>query len=477
MKNILKLSFLIIMIFAVDIFSQNPNDALRLSEPGILSSAKTLGVGNAGLAMGVDFGSGLINPANFALYKKSSFTGGFFYNNFSNNVTFFGQKSDYSNSSNHLSQFGLVVPLPTQRGSMVLAAGYTRIKDFNSSVKFDGFNPGNNSMIQDLTWANDDIAYDLKLSTGVFEGENWLYDETIINGKLNQSGSIIDKGGIDNWNFSGAVEIAKNLFVGASFNIYSGSFQRDREYFEDDVDNNYTQPTNPRYPTEDFQSFTFIESLEWDLSAWDMKFGLLYKMNRFAQFGASIKLPTYYTINEKYYVEAYSDFATKSYEIDPYDSRIEYDITTPFELTGGFSYAIAGVSLGAQLTLIDYTQMEFSDGLTASLRSSNNRTIKDNFRSVLAYNLGAEYKVPFAGINLRAGFMMKPSAYEGDPSDYDKKYITAGLGIVAANVLAIDFVYAHGWWKSIGDNYGFDESRTNQDITRDNIIISFTYGI
>ena len=390
MKQISQLSIILIAVFCSTILAQNPNDALRLSEPDILSDARNLGMGNASINFNGSFSTGLFNPAAFALSEKSIIAGGFFYNNFENDVNFTGNNTAFSNSSNHLSQLGVAIALPTRRGSMVFALGYSKLKDFNNTLKFNGFNYNNTSMIQDLTSFNDDIAYDLNLSYGIFDGEDWLYDETNINGKLNQSGTTIDKGGIDDWNLSGAVEIARDLYIGATLNIYSGSFRRERDYYEDDTQNNYVEPLSPDAPSRDFLSFQFSEQIDWDLTGWDMKLGLIYNINRSSKFAASIKLPTQYTITEDYIVEAYSDFAGGiGYEIDPYISEIEYDITTPFELNAGYSFNIAGLELAAQAGLIDYTQMEFSDGLTLTHRSDNNRLIKENFRTVLNYRVGA----------------------------------------------------------------------------------------
>ncbi len=477
MKQAVKLFIMISILGTGSLLAQNPNDALRLSEPDVLSDARNLGMGNTNISFDGSFSSGVFNPAVFALAEKSVISGGFFYNNFDNDVTFQNSQSNFSNSSNHLSQFGIAVALPTLKGSMVFALGYSKMKDFNNIVKFDGFNGSNTSMIQDLTSVNDDIAYDLNLSYPIFDGDQWLYDETIINGNLNQSGTIIDKGGIDNWNLSGAVEIARDLFVGAALNIYSGSFTRERDYYEDDTHDRYSQPTSPDYLSTDFQTFHFSEQIDWDLSGWDMKFGLVYNFDRSSKFSAVIKLPTQYTITEDYIVEAYSDFADISYSIEPYVSEIEYDIKTPFELAGGYSYSIAGLTLAGQAKLVDYTQMEFSEGLTISHRSDNNRLIKENFRTVLDYSVGAAYELPYPEVTLRAGFIYSPSAYKNDPSEFDKKYLTLGVGFVASKVLAIDLAYVHGWWQTYGDNYGVDVSRTNQEIARNNVVLSLSYGI
>jgi hypothetical protein len=69
--------------------------------------------------------------------------------------------------------------------------------------------------------------------------------------------------------------------------------------------------------------------------------------------------------------------------------------------------------------------------------------------------------------------MYLPSPYNNDPSEYDKKYITAGLGLKFGEIFGVDLAYAYGWWKDFGDNYGVNVSRTYQDISVNNFILSF----
>ena len=161
--------------------------------------------------------------------------------------------------------------------------------------------------------------------------------------------------------------------------------------------------------------------------------------------------------------------------MDPIENEVEYDIQTPYEFTGAVAYEIAGLTISADATFIDYTQIEFGDGLNEGLVSQNNRDIKNNFEEVFNYNFGFEYKLPYPFITIRGGFIMQPSAYKDDPSEFDRKYVTGGIGIMPNKTLSLDFAYAHGWWKNYGDNYGFDVSRTFQDISTNNFIVTLKY--
>ncbi len=474
MKSIL---FLILNLFILPLLltAQNFNDALRLSESGILSNARALGMGNSYHALSSDYGATIFNPAGLGFIKKINFTGSINHNINDNSSSFFNTSDSYSQNSTTLSQFGIILPVPVQKGSLVFATGFSRTKDFNKGERFDGFNPGNNSMIQDLTAVNDDIPYELRLSYPLFDqADNYLKDTTHINGMLNQLGEIIQEGSVNKWSFSGAFEAAENVFIGATFNSIYGEFRSDREYREEDTRNNYGSEvlTDPaEQESADFQSFYFHDNIIQDLSGWEVKLGLLYKAHSNVNLGASIKFPTFYTIREEYAVNGESEFGTgKIYNLDPdaFFSEIQYEISTPFEFTGSASVKIMNFILSGEATFIDYSQMKFSDGFDAENRSLKNKDIKNLFGSKLNFNVGGEYTIPYTPVNLRAGFIYKPSPYVDDPSDFHKKYLTAGVGVLFGGSILIDVGYAYGWWKDFGDNYGSNLSRVNQDIKVNN---------
>ncbi len=124
---------------------------------------------------------------------------------------------------------------------------------------------------------------------------------------LNQNGKYLNQGSISNYSFATSFEAAKDLFVGGSFSIISGSVKRDREYWEDDIQNVYGSdfrlvPDDP--PTTDFQTFYLNDIIDWDLSGWNAKIGMDYNWRNIFRFGASVKFPEFYTIKEDYFIDA-----------------------------------------------------------------------------------------------------------------------------------------------------------------------------
>jgi long-subunit fatty acid transport protein len=71
--------------------------------------------------------------------------------------------------------------------------------------------------------------------------------------------------------------------------------------------------------------------------------------------------------------------------------------------------------------------------------------------------------------------MYYPSAFKGDQSDFDKKYVTAGIGFATDKNLSINIAYAHGWWNDFGDNYGSNLSRTFQEVSVNNLMFTVSF--
>jgi len=65
----MKFRFIIIAVLSFAAFSsaQNYNDALLLSEPGLYTGAKALGMGNSFLALSDDYSAVIFNPAGLGL--------------------------------------------------------------------------------------------------------------------------------------------------------------------------------------------------------------------------------------------------------------------------------------------------------------------------------------------------------------------------------------------------------------------------
>lgn len=473
----------IIALSSLTIYGQNYNDALLLSQPGLYTGARALSMGNSYLSFSNDISGLHFNPAGIGLVNRVEISGGLNFNSFQNNTSFFRNTTNSSKGTVSLNHFGLLYPLPVIQGSWVFGFAYNRVKDFNRIVEFNGFNPGNNSMIQFITGDYNEqipLTNDLGLAYEIRDPQTQEYirDTTLINGMLNQSGENKSEGGIDKWSFASSVEVAKGFFIGGTFNIISGRYKSESDYYEDDTRNNYgsnLELVPGDATTRDFQTFYLNDIIDWDLSGWDAQLGLIYNWIDKFRFGASVKFPSYFTIKEDYLVNAKSYFAAYEYSLNPaINDPIEYEIKTPFEYSFGASATVSNITVAGDIKLMDYTDMEFTEGFDYSYRSDRNSEINDLFTTTIDYHLGAEIKIPMLPVHGRAGFMYLQSPYKDDPSQFDRKYFTLGAGALINNIFTIDVAYAYGWWEDIGDNYGVDVSRTNQEISVNNLFLNFS---
>jgi hypothetical protein len=485
MKKLTAVFCFLAVLFAANNYGQTMNDALRLSDIGLGSNARALGMGNAYHALSDDFSGNSFNPAGLGLVRRMEFSGSLNYNQFNNETSLFNTATKADNGVMDFGAINFVFPFPTFRGSLVFGVGYTKERSLNSIVGFDGFNEGYNSMIQNLTFSNNQDQRDVAFYTGVsYSPREGAADTTDIAGGLKQSGEYKTEGNIGKWAFSGAVEVAKNAFLGATLNLYTGSMKWNSDFYEDDTKDYYGAnfPLDPADPaTAAFEYFYYNQLVDWDISGYDLKLGFLVQPNKFSRFGLSIKFPTTFKINETYsmYGEAsYNRGATK-YTTEslnpPLEYESEYDIVTPYVFTGGASFNVRGLILSGDVSVIDFTTMEFSDGLDEGFMRDLNKDIENSFRTAVNFNLGAEYAIPQIGMRLRGGFIYNPSPYKGDPSERNRKFVTGGIGLLLNESVALDAAFAHGWWKDIGDNYGSDVSRTFQDISVNNLIFTFSY--
>lgn len=471
-SNFSKLFIIAGIFLCNNIYAQNSVDALRLGYDGLGYNARALGMGNSYIGLSDDGGAAFFNPAGWGLIKKIEFSGSINIDNYDNNGLFQNNYSDNTKSSTRLSNLSFALPFPTTQGSLVFGISYHTTKDFNGTMKFNGLNNSDSSKIQDLN-SYSNIPYDLYLTDPNYN--------TSIKGGLNQSGSVQGTGALNSWTFSGAIEAYKNLFIGLNLNFISGTYQNTNDYYETDTQGLYknieTDPGNAG--TLGFQEFYLNKTLNWDISGWNAKFGMIYQVNNIARVGATIQFPKTYTVKEKFTESGYSQFLNSTYNLDQanYSDQVQYDIITPYELSLGFSFNFRGLIFDAQATSIDYSQLKFdnADGLTQNYVNQQNNFIQQNLKSVLNYNVGAEYTFPAIGLRLRGGFMVMPSAYQGDPSSFDKKYVTGGIGYLAQGDFGIDLAYAHGWWDSYYDNYGTNISRITEKLTDNKIILSMTY--
>jgi long-subunit fatty acid transport protein len=462
--------------------AQFAEDVLRFSTFNLGIGARSAAMGNTSIGIANDFSSLFTNPAGLTSLKSFEFSVGLSNAGYNNDATFLGTKTNSSERITNLNNFGLVYPVPTKRGSLSFAFGYARVANFSSTASFEGFNPSS-SIVEALTpgtdfrrLSADDIKslldYNIPHNLGL-AGKDSLGLFPLVTDSVQQDGTVRETGGINSWSFGGAVEIAKGLSLGVGVNIFSGSYGYDRLYTEIDSMNvyHYAAPF-------DFTKFRYESTINSDLSGYNVLIGLMYHKQGKYNLGLTVRTPTYYKISEDFADIGNSWFDNGDHFQTSNPGSTSYEVQTPLIISAGASaQATDWLLLAGDAEFTDWTQMEFT-GNNADLMEEN-RVIRSMFRSTTNLRAGAEVTLFDLGLRLRGGFVYNPSPYKGDPTDFDQKYYTAGVGASIDENVSLNASVAFGTWKTFRDNYyllGLDApSRTSESVSTSLINITLAY--
>jgi len=440
--------------------AQFPEDALRLSTLGFGVGGRALGMGNAFTAISDDYTAIFWNPAGLAQIRHNEFSVGISHLGFDNTSSFFGGSKSFSNNKTSVDNIGVVYPLPVYSGSLVVALGYSRSTEFTTALSFDGFNPVS-SIVPSLFHPDttQDLAYLLFLEQQ--DGSTPIQDN------VRQFGNVLEGGGINNWTASGAIDVAQNFSVGLSLSLLSGSYRFTRNFTEEDSRNVYTT-----FPF-DFDAIEVDNTIDSDITGFTGKFGLHYRGER-VRLGLAVKTPSWFNVDERFSTDGRSFFDDGDGFSAQLDGVTEYDVVTPFVFSGGVAVSVAGLTVAGDADYTDWSQMEFRDA-TAELLQENT-TIKELFQSTVNWRVGAQYEIPGLGLLVRGGYMLNPSPFRGDPSSFDQKFVTGGVGLNVDDMVYVDAAYARGSWKTFRVNYD-SSSRTDEDVTTDNFLLTVSFRL
>ena len=484
MKSNVVLIMMMLSGLAVRGLAQVPEDALRLSYALNPVGARAMGMGGAYTGIANDFSAIFWNPAGLGQMDKGEFSFGLVYQNVKNTSTFFGTETPYSQSATTVNTAGLTIPVPTKRGSLVLAFGYNRGMNFTNPVAFKGFNP-TSSIIQ--TSAPDGALYPLNLDN-VWAYQLYLanLDTTTgryvspIKNRLTQSGTVTEEGGINDWSAGAALEVARNLFAGVTLTYHAGSYNYSRSYAEEDLDRLYET-----FPF-DFDRLAYDDFIADDIDGFGAKFGILYRGGDVLRLGIALRTPTYYHVNETFGTKASSYFDNG--DVYPVDAAYteeyinEFDVYTPWVFSGGVSINLWWLVLSGDLEFTDWATLEFANAPQEVL--DNNKTIRETFKSTLDYRVGAEFDLFGSGLRLRAGLGMQHSPYKEDPApvpgdffvtDFNRRSASAGLGIPLGSTAMFDIAYRATWWQTYRYNYAGTTSRVDESLTDHQVLGTFSF--
>lgn len=487
------------ILFSLPIASQAQSllDGIRLAEPQLGTGARSFGMGGAMVAATNDYTSLDWNPAALTLLQFSEFSISLWSGVHNSEAGFLGTTSNNDLTNTTLSSIGTAMPLPTERGHFAFGISYDRVQDYTNAYSFKAINP-NSSFLNTQGFVNDpgyhgeDIdKYKEELST---DNLAWAlfatYDVDAANSKLTtpftgglqQSGTVTEEGGLYAFRIGAGVDVAEDVAIGATINIYTGSYDYRRVYREEDINNIFSR-TDSSAPLG-FKKAEIIDNRTQSQAGIGLKLGMFARANEYVDLGLTFETPTIYTIKDEFSRSGSTWFNYTSYSSQSQPSLEgiiinEYDIVTPLKLAAGVAFHLEGATLSGGIDYQDMSQLRYKN-YAFDISDLNDR-IREELGTILSWRIGGEYIFAPAKLSLRAGYRVDPSPYKLDPSEYDKKTISGGIGIVVGKSTILELSYQNQSYTTSHSIYndltveGQDASANiDQDVISRNI---FTFSV
>lgn len=481
MKKTIAALFTLILVLAItnsELMSQNRFDALRFSQTTPSYDAVSILLGGGTSARFNGFGSSYQNPATAAMSDNSVFSFGFGFREVTENSTYIGSQTQFSDQQSGLTNLGYLFRFPTTTGSLVIGGSYNQIADFNRTTSVDVFNSAHTITDYFLIDPGDQYfetafnAFAIEYDDFFDEYFNVLRADGNFRG-MHQYGELTERGQLGEFNILLSTEFQPNLFVGGSIGVVTGDYAYRRTFIEEDRQNNYA---NAAY---DVDLILNEDKINASITGINARLGVVYVPVEGLSFGMSYTTKTKLDIDERYSTFIQSDYKTfdedgfNRYD-DTFKGEFEYIVYRPAIFSAGVSIGILPF-LDADMTVerVNYSEIEFK-GLGILPDITENQAIRSEFEDVYNIRAGVTFKTG-SNINPRFGYAYNPSPRK--LFDAGVTYLSAGAGIQMGNNFTLDVGLQFASFNDELDlyNYGFGVATVSQSVEKFQGVIGVTY--
>ncbi|MDE0298046.1 MAG: hypothetical protein OXN17_05400 [Candidatus Poribacteria bacterium] len=365
--------------------------------------ARAMGMGGAFLGTADDLTALYWNPAGLAQIRKFELYGSLSHNDINSETQFTGARLiGASRSKTRPSSAGIVYPIDARRGGFAIGLGYNRPQSFDSRVVIQGID-----LSDDTTFGGLDV------------------DET-----------NSDRGGIGIWSFGAGVFISQNIILGASMDIWHGTYVNELDSIATDVSNIDAELDN----------FAFHDTIDREYFGLGGRIGLLAYVTENVALGLTAVAPMDIEVDEVWREETDVVFDDGESERESDQGSILFDIERPFELGAGIAVKLLqnSLTLASDVQFTDWTQTQYSTQPTDDVSRDNFERFYDK---TIQIRIGAEYQFRKFDAYTRVGYMYDPIPFNAKTIDDNRDFWTFGIGKVFDEVVKFDIAYMRGSWK------------------------------
>jgi long-subunit fatty acid transport protein len=406
--------------------AQDINEAVTIEDLGftdrLAAGARAAGMAGSFTAAADDAYALFYNPAGLARLRRIDLSIGFEFASAEVKNVFYGNTSSIDVTATTLDAFSMAYPVPTYRGSLVIAGGVNRMFTSDLDLLNDGYNS----------------------STDTFDKY-----------RLQQTGSAYA------YTVGVGADLSPSVSVGLNGFLLDGTVNALTQFSVD-----YPGPLQ----NGDLETQTLVDDAEVDLDGYGMVLGLQYHPHRLLHFGFTVTTPIPINL-EGGAVEQWSDYLYNDQDEYYEDSFfIDVDYKIPFRVDAGVSLTFPRIVIDFDAGYSDWAQTEAND---LRLKDEN---LEPVFRSVLDLRLGTEVIVPGTPLRLRAGYALTPYALDQLQADRitgsdiqqaeidtERSTYAAGAGLLLGGVFMFDASYEYQTGKRSIPS--LVDERTNQRVT------------
>ena len=406
---------------------------------------RAMGMGGAFVGVADDFTAMYWNPAGLAQMQQREVQVSFLRNSRANDSIFNGTPGRSELTNTRFGSLGFVYPYPVYRGSLVLAAGLTRIKDFDWNLNLKGDDQG-----------------------------------LAANHALQHEGELALAG------VSAAIDVSPAVSLGATLGLVSGEDEAVSEFDWADLEDVFDEQ---RFRARD----TFTDEYKW--TPYAVLGAMLrtprdeprYRLGATFSTGGTHKIRYVFrgsSSDEGYNSVEYDDGTVQEFPDEEWSNT--YELALPFEFgVGASAEALPGLTLAGSLHLAEWSQSEYKGADDYGLRADT--SFEKQYRDVLRYHLGVEYQVPVVALDLRAGYFVDPVPFIGprDPGsddppiriEEDRRFITLGAGILIDEAMQIDLAWVRGAFKQVEEySSEFSDNVLSEDYAINRLVVGMGYN-